>query len=195
MPRIEDPRITTRNAIITTPLPGASAERVEAQVTEPIETELREVVDVETIDSTSRPGVSVVSVELAAGVTRATNDEVFARVRDRLDDAAADLPSAAGVPEFDDKIGAVASTLIATVRWDGAGEPPVGIMSRVADDLGDRLRRVGGTEIVRLHGAVDEEYTVTVDTAEIAELGLRAVLAGALASWTTASIAGMLVGG
>jgi CNT family concentrative nucleoside transporter len=29
---------------------------------------------------------------------------------------------------------------------------------------------------------------------EIAELGLRAVLAGALASWTTASIAGMLIG-
>ena len=29
---------------------------------------------------------------------------------------------------------------------------------------------------------------------EIAELGLRAVLAGALASWTTASIAGILVG-
>ena len=37
LPRIEDPRITTRNATILTPFPGASAARVEALVSKKIE--------------------------------------------------------------------------------------------------------------------------------------------------------------
>ena len=36
LPRIEDPRITTRNALVLTQFPGASAERVEALVTKPL---------------------------------------------------------------------------------------------------------------------------------------------------------------
>ncbi|GAL14884.1 AcrB/AcrD/AcrF family protein [Vibrio astriarenae] len=41
LPRAEDPLITNRNAAITTHFPGATPERVEALVTEKIETELR----------------------------------------------------------------------------------------------------------------------------------------------------------
>ncbi len=43
LPRIEDPRITTRNAIITTTMPGASAEQIEAEVTKPLEDGIREI--------------------------------------------------------------------------------------------------------------------------------------------------------
>ena len=42
MPRIEDPRITNRYPQIVTLLPGASAERVEALVSDRIEDSLRE---------------------------------------------------------------------------------------------------------------------------------------------------------
>ena len=43
LPRIEDPRIDTRNALIITQYPGASAERVEALVSDVLEDRLREM--------------------------------------------------------------------------------------------------------------------------------------------------------
>ena len=43
LPRIEDPILTERFALVTTRLPGASAERVESLVTEPLEEELDEI--------------------------------------------------------------------------------------------------------------------------------------------------------
>ncbi|MEM9750984.1 MAG: efflux RND transporter permease subunit, partial [Pseudomonadota bacterium] len=64
MPLQEDPRITNRNATILTLFPGASAERVEQLVTEKIENELREISEIDTIRSTSRNGLSLVSVAL-----------------------------------------------------------------------------------------------------------------------------------
>jgi multidrug efflux pump subunit AcrB len=193
MPRIEDPRITTRNARVVTPLPGASAARVEAQVTEKVEEALQEVVEIKTLESTSRPGVSVIAIELEDAVTEATNEKVFARIRDRLADVAPRLPPAAGDPEFDDKLGAVASTLITAIRWQGEGDPPVGILGRVADDLADRLRGLAGTEFTRVHGEVEEEFTVVVDPAELAELGLSVSdVAGLVAAADSRGVAGLL---
>ena len=56
MPRLEDPRIVNRNPLIVTLVPGASAERVEALVTEKLEEELQEVPEIKEIRSTSRAG-------------------------------------------------------------------------------------------------------------------------------------------
>ena len=60
LPRAEDPRITNRSGFIITRWPGASAERVEALVSEPIENIMRQLPEVEEISSTSRPGTSSV---------------------------------------------------------------------------------------------------------------------------------------
>ena len=43
LPRLEDPRIVHRNPLVITAVPGASAERVEALVTEPLEEELQQI--------------------------------------------------------------------------------------------------------------------------------------------------------
>jgi len=102
LPRIEDPRITTRNAIVVTSMPGASAARVEALVTKKIEDELRELSEIKTIESTSRAGISVIKIELQDWVGKGENDQVFSKVRDRLADAAAQMPAEAGLPELDD---------------------------------------------------------------------------------------------
>ncbi|WP_254052540.1 efflux RND transporter permease subunit [Aeromonas bivalvium] len=55
LPRTEDPQIISRFASVVTPLPGASAERVEALVSEPIENRLRAQSEVKLIESHSRP--------------------------------------------------------------------------------------------------------------------------------------------
>ena len=58
--RQEDPTITTRCATVSTPFHGAAPARAEAVVTSEIEDALREVAEVDVIDSTSSTGMSIV---------------------------------------------------------------------------------------------------------------------------------------
>ncbi|MEO0852836.1 MAG: efflux RND transporter permease subunit, partial [Cyanobacteria bacterium J06648_11] len=85
LPRLEDPELVQRSAVITTLFPGASAERVETLVTDRIEEELFDIDEIDHVESVSRPSFSTVQVELLDTVS--TVDEVWSRVRDELDDA------------------------------------------------------------------------------------------------------------
>ncbi len=172
LPRIEDPRITTRNAIITTTMPGASAEQIEAEVTKPLEDGIREIYEVKRIESTSRANVSIITIEMQDNITSDTNEAVFSKLRDKLSEVQKELPQNASKPILDDKRGAVAFTLINAVQWNGKTAPRLGLMNRVAEELADRLRNADGTEIVRLFGSPSEEITVTVNTAKLSQIGL-----------------------
>jgi multidrug efflux pump subunit AcrB len=68
--RQEDPTITNLFATITTPYPGAEPARVEALVTAEIEEALREIAEVDVIESTSATGISLISVELIGNPAR-----------------------------------------------------------------------------------------------------------------------------
>ena len=69
LPRQEDPRLTNRFPFVLTTWPGASAERIEALVTEPLEDAIREIAEVGVIEADSRPGISSINIELADHVT------------------------------------------------------------------------------------------------------------------------------
>ena len=195
LPRLEDPRIVNRNPIIITAVPGASAERVETLVTEVLEEALQEIKTIKDIESTSRAGVSIISVELNDDISADENQEIFSEVRDQIGDAMPLLPPEAQTPVIDDKRDPAAFTLIVAVRWTQGAEPGLGIMNRLAEDLADRLRNVDGTELVRLYGAPEEEITVTVDPAETAELGLSAAdMARLIAAADSKMPAGLLRG-
>lgn len=172
LPRAEDPVITNRNPLIITAFPGADAARVDALVTEVIERELQEIKEIKDISSTSSTGVSVVSVALLDSITKETNQPVFSEIRDALADASALFPPGAGQPQFDDKRSAVAYTLIVAISDPDNPEGNLPILGRVAEDLADRLRRVPGTELVRLFGEPEEEIRVTLDEEQSVLLGL-----------------------
>lgn len=172
LPRLEDPIISNRNAQIHTVFPGASAARVEALVSEPLEQKLKEVPAVKHIESTSRAGISIVSVELADAVNEESNDAIFSEVRDKMGEAAADFPEQALPPVFDDKRIVVAFTSITALQWEDGSEQAFGVLRRQAEDLADRLRAVPGTDIVRVFGAPQEELLVEIDPAKLAALGL-----------------------
>ena len=191
MPRLEDPRITNRNPVIITLLPGASAERVEALVTEKLEEELQEVAEIKELDSTSRAGVSIIALELQDRVQ--VSEQIFSLIRDKLADAQQHLPPQASKPFFDDKRGAVAYTLVAGVSWTHATPPQLGILHRLGEELADQLRTIPGTEMVRLFGAPNEEVTIRVDPAELVALGLTpARVARSIAAADTKVPAGLL---
>jgi len=193
LPRLEDPRITTRNAIVVTPYPGASAERVEALVTEPLERALLEISEISELDSTSRAGISSIAIELEAAVEADTNEAVFSRIRDKLAEAASRLPSDALPPQFDDERGATAFTLIVALIDPQPGASRLGLLARHADDLADRLRNLPGTELVRIYGNTQEEIRVELDPTRSAHLGLSpAEVAAALAGADPKQPAGQL---
>lgn len=172
LPRLEDPRITNRNPLIITPVPGVSAERVENLVTEKIEEELQEISEIKDIESSSKAGVSIVGIELKDGVTTDTNEEIFSKIRDKLSDAQVKFPPEALTPIYDDKRGPIAYTLIIGITWLHDDTPRLGILNRLAEDLSDRLRNVNGTELVRSFGEPEEEILVTVDHDKLSKLGL-----------------------
>lgn len=189
LPRIEDPRITTRNAVIITPFPGASASRVEALVTKKIEDKLRELAEIKTTESTSRKGISVVSIKLQDGVGAPENERIFSKVRDRIAQAANEMPAGAGRPELDEMRGAVAYSMIVAL----SGNSNLGMLNRYAELLGDRLRSLSGTEQVVLFGAPSEELLVDVNAPELAALGLSpADLASRIAAADTRRSAGVV---
>lgn len=195
LPRIEDPRITTRNALILTSYPGASAERVEALVTKKLEEALREVEEIKDIESTSRANVSVISVELLDRIDAGNNEQAFSRVRDKLADAESALPPGAGKPVFDDQRGASAFSLVIALGARADDGNTLGMLSRLGEELADRLRNLPGAERVRVYGDIGEEITITLDRGELAAQGLSsAAIAALVAAADPKSAAGALRG-
>jgi multidrug efflux pump subunit AcrB len=80
--RQEDPTITNLFATVTTPYPGAEPARVEALVTAEIEEALREIAEVDVIESTSATGISLVSIELLETLPEAEIELVWTDIRD-----------------------------------------------------------------------------------------------------------------
>jgi len=91
----EYPTVDPPIVSITTTYPGASAEIIDAQITEPIEEEVNAVAGIRTLTSTSREGRSSITVEfdLDADLEAAAND-----VRDRVSRAIRSLPPDAEPP-------------------------------------------------------------------------------------------------
>ena len=174
LPRLEDPRIVNRNPIVITVVPGASGKRVETLVTEPLEEALQEVAEIKDLESTSRAGVSLITVELYEHVTSDNHQEVISKIRDKIGNVVPHLPPESQQPFVDDLRDPAAYTLLLALRWTHSSTPQLGILNRLAEDLADRMRNVPGTELVRIFGAPEEEITVTVDPDQLAELGLTA---------------------
>lgn len=172
LPRLEDPRIDTRNALIITAYPGASAERVEALVTDVLEDRLREIYEIKEVKSTSRAGISVITIETQDWVDNSSNDALFSEIRDVISAASADFPDGVAAPVFDEKRGATAFTLLLALSADHPQTTALTLTSRLADELTDRLRNVGGTELVRIYGAPEEQINVSISPQKLAATGL-----------------------
>ncbi|MBD2857818.1 efflux RND transporter permease subunit [Spongiibacter sp. KMU-158] len=96
LPLREYPDIDPPIVSITTTYTGASAEVVESRITQLIEDRIAGIEGIKTVTSTSRDGVSAISIEfeLSRDIDAAAND-----VRDRVARISANLPEEADPPE------------------------------------------------------------------------------------------------
>ena len=194
LPRMEDPLLTERFALVNTRLPGADAERVEALVSEKIEEELQEVDEIKELRSTSRAGVSTVTIELRDDVYEV--DSVWSRIRDKIDEATLLLPQDATDPEFERQDVKAYAMIVALRRADGEpGAAGDAVVRRLAEQLEDEIKAVPGTEAVDTFGDPDEEILVEVAPQTLAAVGLTvADVARQLAASDSKISAGQLRG-
>src|SRR5271166_1654712 len=79
----EDPTIPQRTAMLVTVFPGATASKVEELVSKPLERKISELKSIEEIKSTSRPGISTMTIKQLPGST-ATIDQEWDKVRAKI---------------------------------------------------------------------------------------------------------------
>ncbi|SEF85274.1 efflux RND transporter permease subunit [Vibrio hangzhouensis] len=191
LPRAEDPIISNRFANVTTSFPGASAERVETLVTEVVENKLRELSEVKLLTSTSRPGVSIVTIELMDDITEP--DPIWSKARDKLSDLIPVLPSGTASPDLDSDH-TYAFTVITSLTWNGPGEADILTLGRYAKELAKRMRTLSGTEFVDEYGMPEEEIQVNLRTTDTAAFGRSSLNIGdSLSGADAKNSAGQLV--
>jgi multidrug efflux pump subunit AcrB len=149
MPKRKDPDIPVRVAVALASWPGASAERVEELVTTRIEETIAESSQVEKIESTTRPGVAVVTVTLQEEVedTAKAFDDIWLKL-----DALEHLPQGVSV-DFMKDFGDTAALML-TVASPGATDVEIELRARQIESAirGVRSEAEGEGERVTLVG-------------------------------------------
>lgn len=164
--RREDPDLQGRWVQIVALYPGASADQIEQTVTERLERSLLEVDDVKRVESTSRPGFSVLTVEAA---DRAHDLKTFRDdLRNRMTDVRTSLPGGVISLDVNDRF-TDTSALILAVSKDGATD-------REREDLAkrvrDRLRRLPDVGQVDLVGEQEERVTISLSAQRMSRLAV-----------------------
>ncbi|MEL6546167.1 MAG: efflux RND transporter permease subunit, partial [Myxococcota bacterium] len=168
MPKQMDPGFLVRNAQIVTRFPGASPERVEQLVTDPIEQAVQAIPELDYLASTSRTGVSIVIAAVREEFTDLR--PIFDDLRRKVEAASANLPE--GVrPEVNDELGDVYPILF-SMTADGYSDAELG---EIAKTIRDQLLRLDGVAKVEVLGDQDERIFVEYSNARLAQLGLSPV--------------------
>ncbi len=185
--RLEDPAFTIKNAIVLTQYPGASAEEVAREVSEPLESAIQQMSEIDTITSSNKPGVSRIDVEIESTYDGTELPQIWDKLRNRVSDAQGDLPEGAGPSIVNDSFGDVFGIFYA-VTTPGFSDAET---HELADFLRRELLAVDGVADVALAGLPEEAIFVEPETAISANLGLPpAAIVGAIASADTMRPAG-----
>ena len=164
----EDPPFTFKAMVVQTAWPGATAEQVSRQVTEPIEKALMNTGQYESIQSYSRPGQSQVIFMARDSMRSKDVPELFYQVRKKVGDIRSQLPAEVVGPFFNDEFGDTFGNIYALT---GKGFD-YALMRDYADRIQLELQRVADVGKVDLVGLQDEKVWVELSNTKLATLGV-----------------------
>jgi multidrug efflux pump len=164
----EDPPFTFKAMVIQTSWPGATAEQVSRQVTEPIEKALMNTGQFEFIQSYSRPGESQVIFSARDAMASKDVPELFYQVRKKVGDIRSQLPAEVIGPFFNDEFGDTFGNIYALT---GKGFD-YAVMRDYADRIQLELQRVADVGKVDLVGLQDEKVWIELSNTKLATLGV-----------------------
>ncbi len=162
------PPYTVRVASVVAAFPGASPERVEQLITDKIEKVAQELPELKEVNSTSRTGLSLVSIQLKDEVPGKKMQAVWDRLRRKLNTLR--LPQGVSIQLKDDGLGEVYGIVLGLTS-DGFSYTE---MKDYADKIKNDLIRLPDAAKVVLGGEQGERVFVEFDNTSLAKYGLTA---------------------
>lgn len=187
--RMEDPNFTINQMVVTAAWPGASADQMEQQITDKLESKFRDIPGIKEITSNTRAGTSVVYVTLRDDVDRSTIRDTWRDVRGFGNDVQSELPSGVYGPYYNDRFDDVFGSVYA-ITGDGYSMEE---LRQAAEKIRRQLATIDKVQKVKLLGVQTEKVYVEIESAKLAELGISpTVLANALKSQNEMTPSGMI---
>lgn len=164
----EDPPFTFKAMVVRTLWPGATAEQVSRQVTEPLEKALMNTGEYEFIRSYSRPGESQIIFMARDSLRSRQIPDLWYQVRKRVGDIRPTLPREIVGPFFNDEFGDTYGNIYALT---GKGFD-YAVMRDYADRIQLELQRVPDVGKIDLVGLQDEKVWIELSNTRLATLGV-----------------------
>jgi multidrug efflux pump subunit AcrB len=159
------PEVQIPVGVVSTVLPGASAEDIERLVTNKLESHLANLSGLEKLTSTSRDGISVITAEFNAS---ADLDKSIQKLKDEVDKTKSELPADAEDPSVSDVNFVDQPIQLISVTAD----LPFAKFAELGESLKNELQTVSGVSRVEVSGVRDREVQVVVKKEELARLGI-----------------------
>ena len=166
--RLEDPEFTIKEAVIYTQYPGATAEEVELEITEPLETAVQQLKQLHEVRSISRAGLSIIFAEIQDSYDKDTLPQVWDELRRKITAAAAELPPGSYEPYINDDFGDVYGVFFA-ITGDGYSQRD---LQKIAEDLRKELLLSEDVGRIDFWGFQQEVVYVEADRTKMAQLGI-----------------------
>jgi CzcA family heavy metal efflux pump len=156
MPREAAPDVTIPVVVVSTPYYGVTPSDIETLVTQPMEKYLKDLKDLDKMNSTSSEGVSIVTLTFEPTIEV---EDALQKTREKVDKARPELPPDAEDPVLTEIN--FSEFPIMLVNLHGDTDPLQ--LKELAEDMQDELESVPGVLSVNLAGGVEREVRVLID--------------------------------
>ena len=168
MPKLEDPAVDTKQAMVVVPYPGATAHKVELEVAQTLEDELRKLPDVKKVKSECSNGMATITVEFEMTVLLDDLEQHFDLLRRKVNDSASKLPQGCYTPIVIDDMMDVYGIFYA-LTGDGYDYPE---LYKYAKLIRRELLKVDGVKRINLVGNRDEVINIILPKEKISRNGV-----------------------
>ena len=170
MARFEDPEFTIRTAVIITQYPGATPTEVANEITEPLETAIQQLQEVDKITSTSSAGLSRINVDIKYefSPSKAALQGIWTKLRNKVNDAQSALPPGTPSSIVNDDFGDVYG-IYYLITGEGYSYKEI---ADYAKSLRTDVLSVEGVAKVSLSGLQNEAIYVEISRERASTLGL-----------------------
>ena len=168
MPKLEDPAVCGKQAMVVAMYPGASAHQVELKVAQKLEDQLRTLPDVHEIRTECQGGVAMSTIEFEMTVLNEKLEEHFDLLRRKVGDVKGQLPSGCYDPVVVDDMMDVYG-IFYSLTGDGYTYPE---MEKYAKLIRRELLKVKGVKRVNIACARSEVINITLSKEKLARNGI-----------------------
>lgn len=166
--REEDPAFTIKTMVVQTNWPGATIEDTMNLVTDPIEKKLEELPYLDYVKSYTKPGISVVYVNLKDYTPAKDVPDLWYQTRKKIADMKQALPQGVQGPFFNDEFGDTFGTIFAFTA-DGFSYRE---LKDYAESARAELMRVPNVGKVQFVGVQNEKIYLDFSTRQLAAMGI-----------------------